>query len=412
MEERRTFIKQAVWMMGGVWLAPRITGRSAHGLRVLDQERCFVNNAYQTTGCRPVPPDPGFLLHPHLPGIPAVNPVPFEWEKENFSSGNGYHITDNVYLEDGKPWVLQLAISTPGKSDTASGSPLYKIWYRVSTDNGVHFTPLKQLIVKGHDRMKPVEGVQIGRNGFNVDFGRPVVKASNGEIMVPVGLHPWDAVQNKRYLPNPKAFLFQDAGVLAGKWAADGSDLQWEFGEWLRIDHHLSTRGLSEPSIMELRTPGHFAMVARGSNLGAPDLPCYAWVSFSKDYCRTWSPCRPLGYSDGGSFFVTTAQSALFKSRATGKTYWVGNLQKENPKASAPRYPLVIGEMDPDAFGLVRDTVIRIDTRLEDKEDESVQLSNFRIMEHKTKNEIIISLRRRDKTGAAAADSWYRIRLA
>lgn len=398
--------------MGGVWLAPRFTEQHRRGLRVLDQERCFVNGGSPAAGCRPVPSDPGFLLHPDLPGIPAVNPVPFAWGKENFSSGNGHHITDNVYLEAGKPWVLQLAISTPGKSDTAAGSPLYKTWYRVSTDNGGHFTPLKQLIVKGHNPMEPVDGVLIGRNGYNVDFGRPIVKASNGEIMVPVGLHPWDTVHNKRYLPDPKAFLFQDAGVLAGKWAADGSDLQWEFGKWLRIDHNQSTRGLSEPSVVELSTPGHFAMVARGSNLARFDLPCYAWVSFSKDYCRTWSPCRPLAYSDGGAFFVTTAQSALFRSATTGKTYWIGNLQKENPKASAPRYPLVMGEMDLKVFGLIRDTVIRIDTRQDDREDQTVQLSNFRIMEHKTKKEIIVSLKRRDKTGAAAADSWYRIGLA
>src|SRR5690606_7813095 len=251
---------------------------------------------------------------------------------------------------------------------------------------------IKQVIIGGFTSKNPIKGVEIGRNGFNVDGTRPIVRASNGEIMVPIGLHPWDEVNKKIYLPVANSYLTQDAGVLIGRWLPDGSDVLWRFGDWLRIDHNLSTRGLSEPSIVELRTPGHFAMVSRGSNLARLHLPCHAWVSYSRDYCRTWSAPVPLGYSDGSTFYVTTAQSALFKSKTTGKTYWIGNLNKENPRASFPRYPLVIGEVDLDRFGVKRHSVTTIDTCRPGELKERIQLSNFDIMEHKRQKDMIVVL--------------------
>lgn len=379
---------------------------------VIDKEICFVNDEHNGD-YRPVPTDPDFYYYSGFPVIPPVQPVSFPWGEENFYSGNGGYITENVYLEpeDDKPWVLQLSISTPGKGDTKTGSPQYKIWYRTSNDNGVTFTPLKQAIAKGYSNMNPNEGVEIGRNGYNVDATRPIVRASNGEIMIPIGLHPWDEEKQEVYLPVAGAYIFQDAGVLIGKWLPDGADIEFEFGGWLRIDHNKSTRGLSEPTIVELNQEGHFAMVCRGSNLARLELPCYAWVAFSDDYCRTWSEPEPLTYSSGENFFVTTAHSTLFKSKVNGKTYWIGNLQHENPRASIPRYPLVIGEVDLDNFGIIKETVVEIDTRQPQDGGENLQLSNFSILESNKRAEIIMVLTRREGANTASHKSWYRIRL-
>jgi hypothetical protein len=386
-----------------------ISKASAQPSEIIDSEVWFVNNDINED-YRPIPTDPAFYYYSGLPVLPRVQQVPFAWEKENFSCNNGGYITDNVYLEPNKPWILQLCISTPGKSDTKTGSPQYKTWYRTSRDNGKTFTPLKQVIIEGYTKMNPIEGVEIGRNGYNVDFTRPVVRASNGEIMVPVGLHPWDDENQKIYLPLSGAYLFQDAGVLIGNWLPDGSDVTWKFGGWLRIDHNKSTRGLSEPTIIELDKKGKFAMVSRGSNLARYDLPCHAWVSFSNDYCRTWSEPEPLKYSNGESFYVTTAHSTLFKSKVNGKTYWIGNLQSTNPRASFPRYPLVIAEVDLTNFGLIKETAVEIDTKHE-ADGEQMQLSNFKILENKKNAEIIVVLTRREGANSAKYPSWYRIKL-
>ncbi len=379
-------------------------------LKVVDKEVCFVNNLANKV-YRSMPSNPQFRYFSGIPGIPNVQPVPFPWGKENFSSGNGGFLTDNVYLEPGKSWVLQLAISTPGKGDTASGSPQYKTWYRTSLNGGKTFSALKQVIIEGYTSMNPIENVEIGRNGFNVDFTRPIVRASNGEIMIPVGLHPWDEKNKQIYLPVPNAYLFQDAGVLIANWLPDGSDVEWKFGGWLRIDYNKSTRGLSEPTIVETNKPGRFAMVTRCSNTGRPELPGYAWISFSDDYCRNWSVLKPFTYADGGNFFVPTAHSTLFKSRKSGLVYWIGNLNETNPKGSHPRYPLVIAEVDLESFGLKRHTVTIIDTRYPGVEDPLVQLSNFSVMENVEAGEILVVCTRREGANTAIHPSWYRINL-
>ncbi|WP_372934447.1 sialidase family protein [Mariniphaga sediminis] len=377
--------------------------------KVIDKQIWFVNDEYNTD-YRSIPSEPDFIYCADIPAIPRVQTVPFPWEKENFYSGSGNYITGNVFVEPDKPWVLQLAISTPGKGDTSTGSPQYKTWYRISKDGGNTFSELKLVVVKGYDTMHPIEGVELGRNGYNVDFTRPIVKASNGEIMVPLGLHPWDDEKQKIYLPVENAYLFGDAGVLVGKWLPDGSDIVWDFGGWLRIDYNKSTRGLSEPTIVETQEPGKFAMVTRCSNLGRPELPGYARVSFSNDYCRTWSEPKPLTYTNGENFFVPTAHSTLFKSRKSGRVYWVGNMTKTNPNASHPRYPLVIAEIDVENFGLIKESVVMIDTRHE-HEDIKVQLSNFSIMESVEKDEVIIVCKRLEGRNSASHSSWYRIKL-
>ncbi|HEY4194135.1 MAG TPA: hypothetical protein VGM63_01265, partial [Mucilaginibacter sp.] len=253
--------------------------------------------------------------------------------------------------------------------------------------------------------------VEVGRNGFNIDFTRPIVRASNGEIMIPVGLHPWDEEKKKIYLPVTGAGLFQDAGVLIANWLADGSDVEWKFGKWLRIDYNQSTRGLSEPTIVETGKPGRFAMVARCSNADRPNLPGYAWVSFSDDYCRTWSAPKPFTYTDGSNFFVPTAHSTLIKSRKDGRVYWIGNLTETNPNGSFPRFPLVIGEVDLNNFGLIKHTVTLIDTRHPEADGQLLQLSNFKVMENVDAKELIVVCTRREGRSVAAHPSWYRIKL-
>lgn len=414
-DQNRAAITEPLWVpinqLASVRLCFVDNNKKNKGITVIDKEICYVNNANNTGVYRTIPSDQHFYYYTNVPPIPQNMPVPFEWETENFYSSNGGYITDNVYLEPDKPWILQLSISTPGKGDTKAGSPQYKIWYRTSNDNGSTFTRLNQVIVEGYTSRNPIKGVEIGRNGYNVDFTRPIIRASNGEIMVPMGLHPWDEVNQKIFLPEPGAFLFQDAGVLIGKWLTDGSDVVWSFGEWLRIDYNKSTRGLSEPTIAELNKNGRFAMISRGSNLARLELPCHAWVSFSDDYCRNWSDPEPLTYSTGESFYVTTAHSTLFKSRINGKTYWLGNLQHDNPRASIPRYPLVIGEVDLENFGVIKETVVEIDTRQPKDGGDNLQLSNFRILENDKRAEIIVTLTRREGSNSASHPTWYRIKL-
>lgn len=387
---------------------------TSHGteIKMIDREVVFVDRAESDGNPRAMPVDADFLETSKLTPLPRQIEVPFEWKTENLYIRSSGALTDNVYREPGKPWLLQLGISTPGAGDTKAGSPQYKTWYRVSNDDGDSFTDLQQVVIAGetYSRLHPIEGVVVGRNGFNVDATRPIVRASNGEIMVPIGLHPWD--EDKQQIYNPvDAHVYQDAGVLIGRWNEDGSDIEWNFGDWLRIDHNLSTRGLSEPTIVELQQAGHFAMVARGSNLRRPELPGYAWLAFSEDYCRSWSDPRPLTFSDGGSFYAPAAHSTLLRSRYNERIYWMGNLLSENPDGNHPRHPLVIAEVNEEPFGLIRESVVQLDDRDPNRERPQVQLSNFTVMENPQTGQLLISLIRRVGRNPAPARSWYLVQL-
>lgn len=373
---------------------------------IMDKEIVFID---QTSNYRTIPADPGFRSLTNIPSLPPTIEVPFPWKEEKLISNNHGYITGNVFVDPEKRFVLQLMLSTPGTPDTSTGSPQYKTWYRISYDGGRTFSKTSLVVIEGNTLENPIEGVEIGRNGYNVNFTTPIIMGSSGKIIVPVNLHPWDEKEQKIYNP-ADAYIFQDAGALIGEWDEQTKDIIWRFGGWLRIDHHVSTRGLSEPSIVEL-ADGKFVMISRGSNLKQPALPAHAWVAFSEDGCMTWSAPEPFSYSDGTNFHVPASCSTIFRSKVNGKLYWIGNLVIENPDGNFPRFPLSIGEVSVSPFGLIKSIVVQLDTRHPEKEGEKIQLSNFNILEHSHKAEIVITLTRREGSIVAKAPSWYRIKL-
>lgn len=413
---RRSFLRKCTALClltgsSGLPFTLKETSHQPHRIRVLDRERVFVSG--HTGAIRPIPDRFVHRLFPKLPEVPDTLEVNYPWKKENCAhfkerALDGLGAINDGILADGQN-ILQIIPTTPTTPDTQSGSPLYKCWYRLSTDGGKNFTDFKLIVQDGNAPDYPVKGVKIGRNGYTIPLTSPFVKGSNGEILIPVHLHPWDEERQMIYNP-ADAYLFGDSGVLIGEWTADRSDLRWKFGEWLRIDHRLSTRGLFEPSIVEL-SPGHFAMVMRGSNLKKPDLPSYAWLSFSSDYCRTWTTPKPFSYSDGQPFFVPAACSTLFRSVFNQKLYWIGNICDQNPSGNHPRYPLVMGRVDEKKFGLIRESVVVIDHRVANREDLSVELSNYKILECPDTPEIVVAVTRREKGTWAKAPSWFQILL-
>jgi hypothetical protein len=69
--------------------------------------------------------------------------------------------------------------------------------------------------------------------------------------------------------------LFQDVGVLIGHWLPYGSDMEWKFGGWLRIDHNKSTGRVIGINNSPGEDQCRFAMVSRELNLARLELPCY-----------------------------------------------------------------------------------------------------------------------------------------
>jgi hypothetical protein len=221
----------------------------------------------------------------------------------------------------------------------------------------------------------------------------PLVRASNGELLVPFSYTPHDS--NGMPINPYHTTSFSYVGVLIGRWLADGSDVVWSQSQILKISPDVSTRGFCEPTVAELGRKGEFIMIMRGSNESLPALPAYKWVSYSHDYCRTWSEAIPLTYSDGTGFFSPSSCSTVLKSVKNGRIYWIGNISSSNPNANSPRYPLVIGEVDP-MRGIIRDSIVQIDTRNPVYDSSELQLSNMLVYQDPATGNILVELDRFD----------------
>ena len=372
-------------------------------LRLVDKEVRYGTKQYSADDKpRPAP----VLVGAPLPvaSVPEKIKSPGGWE-ENAYTGPG---EQSVFKSPHHDRLLQLIESTRGIDDTNTGAMDYKLWYRISRDGGKSYSELKPLIQKGdgYDYRHPIAGVWVGTNSFV--FGGPIVGAYNGEILVPTYRWPLDA-DRKRLNPHG-AYTYMESGVLIGKWTEDGSDVEWDSGQFVRPEAEQSTRGSDESTIAELKTPGHFLMVARGSNQNKPDFPGRKWFSISKDYCRTWTKPIPWTYTNGEPFFSPAAQSTLIRSSKNNRLYWIGNISPKNPEANYPRFPLVMGEIVEASGLLIQASILTIDDRNPEHDSEKMQLSNFRTTEDPKTGNILITLTRLDDEKLPPKDdpkTWY-----
>lgn len=160
-------------------------------------------------------------------------------------------------------------------------------------------------------------------------------------------------------------------------------------------------------------------MVMRGSNAGQPTLPSYRWSSISHDDGDTWSAPEPWGYEDGASFFSPSSMSSLIR-HSSGRVFWAGNLSAEHCRGNDPRWPVVIGEVDPQSLRLRRSSVLELDTkRPEDAArgrelvkdfNGRVDLSRFWLTEDRVTHELVITYPR--AFGGYVRSDWATVRVA
>lgn len=308
--------------------------------------------------------------------------------------------------EPSPPWcdpvngnILTLvdATDTPDLDPTISEPPIlmetYYMRYRVSVDGGRTYLFDEPIIQKGdYTPEHPIEGVWIGKNAFfQGDLGMRPVKLRNGNILVPAQASVLGP-DGKLTYPGG-GYYWLDTVVLIGTWREDNR-IEWDVSERIKGDPNRTARGLYEGTLAEM-PDGRVLLVMRGSNGGKKDRMfvwgSYKWYSVSSDGGKHWTRPRPWKYSDGSRFYSPASMSQLL-SHSNGRTYWIGNLSKENCRENHPRWPLVIGEVDPESLLLIKDSVIVIDTKQPDEED--VNLSHFLAYEDRETHDIIIPTRR------------------
>ena len=251
-------------------------------------------------------------------------------------------------------------------------------------------------------------------------FGQNLIKRRDGALVFSaVGANiPKDVP-----IPNPRkvsAFCVPEGcrsigGInFVGKWNADKRQYDWKGGNVVWVPRHVSSRGLMEPGIAELKD-GRILTAWRCSNqsLDRSEQPGRKRFALSTDGGLTMSQPAEWKYDDGSPFYSPSSIHRFLRHSVTGKLYWVGNISDSPCSGNSPRYPLIIAEVDETKAALKKDTVTLIDTR-RDEDGPGLQLSNFSLFENRETHALEAYLTRYGEDASCVwnADAYkYTIRL-
>ncbi len=347
------------------------------------------------------------------------------WKTEpmqpDFVSGlpHGYRrelVTSALDPITGRLITIINALDTPGLDPTVHEPPVaqetYYLRYRVSADSGKSWRFDEPIVQAGaFTAQHPFEGVWVGKNAIYLgDLGCLPIVTRAGKILVPAQTTPLGP-DGKLWNPSG-GHTYTDVLVLIGTWT-NGNRLRWHASQRVVGDPKRTTRGLIEPTLAEF-PDGRILTVMRGSNGGKADLrhelPSYKWFAVSQDGGETWSTPAPWTFEDGQPLFSPSAMSTLFR-HSSGRCFWAGNLSAHNCQGNLPRWPLVIGEVDPSSLKLVRSSLLTVDThRPEDQNRGRLDLSHFTLLEDRETKQIILAYPR--SYNAYKSNEWATVRLA
>jgi hypothetical protein len=173
-----------------------------------------------------------------------------------------------------------------------------------------------------------------------------------------------------------------------GRWDPKQKDYRWTPGKQVSVSREVSSRGLMEPEVAELKD-GRVLVVWRGSNTAT--TPGRKFWSVSTDGGATLSPVAEWKYDDGSSFYSPSAFHRMIRSNRNGKLYWIGNICATPPKGNSPRYPLVIAEIEERGVSpaLKKNTVTLIDDR-KPGQPAGIQFSNFALLEDRQTRALVL----------------------
>ena len=322
--------------------------------------------------------------------------------------------------KNGRLLSIYNALDTPGVDPNAVEPPIalneYYLRYRVSEDGGRTWLFDEPIVHTGFTEKRPFEGIVRGANGlFTGDLGSLPIITRTGRILLPAQATILGADGK---LWNPAGTLtFTDVFTINGTWNDKGR-LEWTASPRVSMAQERSTRGMIEPTLAQFGD-GRILMVLRGSNSGKPALPSCRWFSISKDDGDTWSAPEPWGYDDGQPFFSPSSMSTLIR-HSSGRIFWVGNISPENCRGNDPRYPVVIGEVEPKSLRLQKSSVLEFDTKRPEDADRGrellgdfngrVDLSHFWVIEDRVTHELVITYPR--AFGGYKKSDWATVRVA
>lgn len=267
---------------------------------------------------------------------------------------------------------------------------------QLSQDNGRTWGEAIQLKYEDGPDFDPSDWEKSGWLKRNEMYIGNAIVTSQGNVVVSATVPvPYSDPEDEEYpsvFPNNyREGCVAGAMCFVGQWDSNSGRYQWKKSNGVFLPRRMSSRGLVELNICELRN-GNLLMIMRGSD--TPVSPGRKWYSLSRDGGVTWSPVTDMRYDTGDQCYSSASIHQAFRSSKNGKLYWVGNISQEPPKGNYPRYPLVIVEIDEEGPSFIKDSLTVIDTRDPQVDTDKVQMSNFALLENRESHEVEIYLTR------------------
>jgi hypothetical protein len=252
-------------------------------------------------------------------------------------------------------------------------------YYHISRDCGLTWSSLKQLRYEEGQDFDADNPLKPGYLKKNQGTPTDIIRHSNGTVLICAG-HvnaPDDPDNDKRP---------EKAGAMCyiGRWNNSNNDYDWIAGNRISGSPKITSRGMAEPVIAELKD-GRVLMLLRGSD--TPQTPGRRWYAVSSDGGMTFGDIRELKYDDGSSFYTPSTMCGLIRHSVTGRLYYIGNISPMPPRGNWPRYPLIIAQVEERSPALRRNTVTVIDDRRPGQSDQ-IQFSNFSLLENRETHEL------------------------
>lgn len=286
-------------------------------------------------------------------------------------------------------------------------------FYQLSDDDGETWGPGHQLKYEEGPDFDPDDWAADGYFRSNEMYIGGAAALSNGTVVmsatIPVEHRDADDERVPSVFPNDyREGCVAGAMCFVGTWDAGLADYTWQQSTKMFLPRRQSTRGLVELDLCELQD-GRLLLQMRGSNTGLDPVECPSrrWYSVSDDGGLTWAPIMDMRWDTGEQLYSPASVAHTFRSRRTGKLYWVGNIPDVPPDGNGPRYPLQIVEVDEDSAvpSFKRDTLTVIDDRDPERDSEHVQLSNFSVVDDRETGQVEIYVIRLGERGGGD-DVW------
>ncbi|MEA4824211.1 MAG: sialidase family protein [Clostridiaceae bacterium] len=239
--------------------------------------------------------------------------------------------------------------------------------------------------------------------------------APNGDVLFPIGpcvrkCCELGGTDVAREFPNCTD-MAKGAMIARAKWNGAAYDIT--LSNPIIIPDLQSSRCIDEPTVLEL-TSGRVLVVMRGSNVQSEawrtriekGTPGFKWYAWSDDGGMTFTRPMPWHFDNGEVVYSSASISKLVRSTKNGRAYWIGNFTRPQINGNAPRWPLVIAEVDECTGCAKKDTLTVIDTRREGESDR-VQLSNFSFLEDRETGAFEVMLAKYDQFSESRGNPYF-----